>query len=310
MNNETNEPTPDTPNRRLALAVPVSVALHLVLLTGTAFYLRNTHVAPERAPAEVTLVQAERKTPNEKPVFKPLPTPVPTPTPTPRPTPTPTAAPTPLPIRISATPKPLAKPKPATTPPPEGAHNRVLTAKGDTSNRPKRGDFSVLSGGNARLGATLPQQSAGNAVSAPAGPTAPTHPVATPAPQPTATPAPAPTPVPTPTPTPAPKPTPTPAPKPTPKPAGPTRTAQVISLKNPEIPDTLKSGDYKSFVRARIEVDASGNVTGVTLRTSSGNAEVDKRTVAVLERAKFLPALNSGVPTASTVLFKFVIEVN
>ena len=132
------------------------------------------------------------------------------------------------------------------------------------------------------------------------------RPVATPAPAPT----PAPTPVPTPEPTPVPTPRPTPAPTPKPKPAGETRVAQPIALEKPEIPDNLKSDEYKSFVRIRAEIDEKGNVTGVTLRTSSGNAEIDRRTIQVMQHAKYLPALRNGVPIASTVLFKFEIGVN
>ena len=149
----------------------------------------------------------------------------------------------------------------------------------------------------------MAQQSAGDAASAPAGVTSPVRPVATPAPATTPAPTPAPTPVPTPVPTPK------LTPAPTPKPAGITRVAQPRLLEKPEIPDSLKSDEYKSFVRVRAEVDEQGNVTSVTLRTSSGNAEIDKRTIQVVEHAKYFPALRNGVPVASTVLFRFNIGV-
>ena len=89
-----------------------------------------------------------------------------------------------------------------------------------------------------------------------------------------------------------------------------TRVAQLISLNKPEIPDNLTSGEYKSFVRVRAEVDEKGNVVSVTLRTSSGNAEIDKRVTQALEHAKYLPALKNGVPSSDTVIFKFEFGVN
>ena len=82
------------------------------------------------------------------------------------------------------------------------------------------------------------------------------------------------------------------------------KDSQVI----PDIPDDLKSQDYKSFVRAKVLVHADGTFT-VTLRTSSGNQEIDRRALDALKQWKWRPALQDGVPVESTKLFKFEFEV-
>jgi TonB family protein len=139
---------------------------------------------------------------------------------------------------------------------------------------------------------------------------APSAPAATPKPTPEPTPTPKPTPAPTPRPTPepTPKPTPKPTPAPTPKPSGPTREAEPSQQVQPTIPDSLKKGEFKSFVRVVVEIEAAGSFE-VSLRTSSGNPEVDQRVLEALKKWKWKPALKSGQPIASTQRFKFEFEV-
>lgn len=252
-----------------------------------------------------------KATPTPKPIPTPTPKTTPTskPTPTPRATPTPQATPTP---RLTPTPMVRTTPTPPPVrhippPPPQGAHHRIVTASSrSTSPAP----FTVRPGGNARPGEGLSAQSDGNARTAPAGPTSSNGPI-TPNPTPVPTPIKAaPTPVPTPTPTPVPTPTPTPVPTPTPKPAGPTRDAQAVESTQvkPSIPDELKQGQFKSFVRVRVEVSSDGSAN-VVLRTSSGNAEIDKRVLEALQKWRWRPALKSGAPVDSVQLFKFEFEV-
>ncbi len=99
----------------------------------------------------------------------------------------------------------------------------------------------------------------------------------------------------------------TPMPEPEPaKPKGPTRDAEPDpdSQVKPEIPDDLKHGDYKSFVRVKVEVEADGTFTA-TIYKSSGNPDIDDRVMKALEKWKWKPALRNGVPVKSTQRFKF-----
>lgn len=89
---------------------------------------------------------------------------------------------------------------------------------------------------------------------------------------------------------------------------GPTITAQPANQILPEIPDELKSENYKSYVRVRVEIAADGSFTPVLL-TSSGNAEIDRRVLSALKAWKWKPALKNGFPLPSTQLFRFEFEV-
>ncbi|PQV64670.1 TonB family C-terminal domain-containing protein [Abditibacterium utsteinense] len=131
-------------------------------------------------------------------------------------------------------------------------------------------------------------------------------PTATPFPVPTRTPQPEPTatPKPQPTATPIPFPTRRPEPTSTPKPAGPTRAARATRQVQPDIPDELKNGEFKTSVRVTVEIGADGS-SSASLRSSSGNAAIDARVLAALRRWKWKPALQDGEPVASTQRFRF-----
>jgi protein TonB len=102
---------------------------------------------------------------------------------------------------------------------------------------------------------------------------------------------------------------PPPAPAPTPAPAGPTQDAEPSNQVKPEIPDDLKAQQYKSFVRVKVIVHTDGSFDPV-LRTSSGNAEIDKRVLDALKRWTWKPALKEGKSIESTAYFRFEFEVN
>ena len=225
--------------------------------------------------------------------------------------------------QLKPVPPPPKKSMAPPPPPPQGAHNRVLTAL-PTPNAVQLPDDTppVLAGGNAALGVAINQQNQGNAVVNPPTPVpAPTPaPVEAPKPPPPAPapveaprpspPAPAPAPVEAPRPPPpAPTPAPVEVPKPPPAPKGPTKDAEAVSTIRPEIPDELKQQDFKSFVRVKVHIAADGSFT-VILRTSSGNAEIDRRVLAALNKWKWKPALKDGVAIESTQLFKFEFEVS
>jgi len=186
---------------------------------------------------------------------------------------------------------------PKAPPKEEGAHNKVLTAP-PVKNAPPD-VHTALAGGNADVGKPTEEQNAGAAKVNPPSPPPPT-------PQPTPQPAP---PVAKPAPAPPPPPPPAEQPKPEPpKPKGPTKDAEPVSQPMPEIPDELKSQSFKTFVRVAVEVDENGNPS-VTLRTSSGNPEVDRRVLEALKRWRWKPALKDGEPVRSTQRFKFEFEV-
>ena len=85
---------------------------------------------------------------------------------------------------------------------------------------------------------------------------------------------------------------------------GPTREATPTDQVKPEIPDNLKHGSFKSFVRVKVEIDEDGGATTI-LRTSSGNDEIDRRVLDALKKWKWKPALQNGTPVSSVALFKF-----
>jgi protein TonB len=200
--------------------------------------------------------------------------------------------------RPAPAPRPRAPlPRRAAQRPPQGAHHRLLTAlPGKAPLAPN--EPTVLPGGNAALGRPIEQQNPGNAVVNPPAPVE-QRPVPPAPPPPPAKAAPTPAP-------PAPEPEPEPAPPS--KRRGPTRDAEPADQIKPEIPDDLKQGTYKSFVRVRVEVGPDGSFTPV-LRTSSGNAEIDRRVLEALRRWRWKPALRDGEPVKSTLLFKFEFEV-
>jgi TonB family protein len=182
--------------------------------------------------------------------------------------------------------KNIVQPKITRTPPPprpvEPQYNKVLTSTGPTT-----ATQTAPAGGNAPVGKPLVQNPT------PAPPPQP-------APQATAPPQPPPSKQPTPAPPP-------PMPKPTPSP-GPTQDALPSNQVYPEIPDELKTDDYKSFVRVKVDISADGTFT-VTLVSSSGNDEIDHHVLEALSKWKWKPALNSGTPVESTERFRFNFEV-
>jgi protein TonB len=215
--------------------------------------------------------------------------------------------PHPRPVQQARKPQP-AHPAPR---PPEGAHHRVLTARADKNAPPEPDEPSVQPGGNASVGAPIEHQNPGNAVVNPPesvhpAPPPPVEPAPKSAPPPP--PEPAPKPVEKPVEKPAPKEKEKPAPPPPPKPKGPTRDAEPTNTVKPDIPDELKDQEFKSFVRVRVRISGDGDATP-ELRTSSGNAEIDRRVLEALRRWRWKPALRDGEPVSSVQLFKFEFEV-
>lgn len=76
----------------------------------------------------------------------------------------------------------------------------------------------------------------------------------------------------------------------------------------PEIPDDLKDSDFKTYVRVRVNVHADGSFE-VSLRTSSGNSQIDSRVLRALKKWRWKAALKDGDPVDSTQYFRFEFEV-
>ncbi len=207
--------------------------------------------------------------PPPKPIHKP-------PKPKPKPLPKPVVVP-----KHALPPKP--QPVKHLPPPPSAAHNRVLTANG-----PTQAAHTALAGGQVKLGQPVVGQNPGEGSDNSQPPVPAPVPPAPVQPKPAVRPAP---------------------PPPAPVPAGPTQDPEITDEVKPEIPDELKGGDYKSFVRVTVFVGADGAVQSVELRTSSGNPDIDARVVYALKHSKYRPALSNGQPVAGTLKFRYNFEV-
>ncbi len=325
----------DALGRRLAWAAAASLLGNLLLWRGVAAMAAHP-VHYDLKPVEITriivqpngkraekvvtkkqiekkVVQARKEPPKPKPppIVHPVVHPV-------RPH---IEAPVPHPIRPQmahhdAPPRHAAPIKVAQLPPPETAHNRIITAPDTKTAAPT--DHVVQAGGNAAVGKPMNQQGSGNAVTNPDTIVKNTTPQPTPKVEPKPDPKPAlpsgndkkdvPAPDPQPRPDPKPVPKPDPLPEPKPKKKGPTREAEPTDQTKPDIPDELKHGDFKSFVRVAVDIDTDGSFS-VTLRTSSGNPDVDSRVLDALKKWKWKPAMKNGDPISSVQRFKFEFEV-
>lgn len=308
---------PDAVGRRLGWAVLVSVLVNLFLWQIVSGAVRHDVLAPP-APVEITrifLPPVARRLP--KPPRKEVPktaTPRrPPPKPLAPPRPVITRRPAPEPkiterpkrqvnppkkiVRRVVTPAPpvpaphtIPAPHPVAAPTPLAPHHNVLTARAPA---PTPEEFTMPRGGEAPVGRPIEHQGPSNAVDTPPKPTARQEVAPGPKQEPRRT----------------------PVPEARQEPqrgseaSGPTQEAEPVNQVKPEIPDDLKQDSFKTFVRVKVDIEANGRFT-VTLRTSSGNAEIDRRVLGALNRWKWKPALQNGRPVQSTQRFKFEFEVN
>lgn len=84
--------------------------------------------------------------------------------------------------------------------------------------------------------------------------------------------------------------------------------AQVIEEIKPEIPNEIRSQEYKSYVRVKVEINSDG-IALPSLKTSSGNEKVDSAVLTALKRWRWKPAILNGSPTRSVRYFRFEFEV-
>ncbi|MBC7806302.1 MAG: TonB family protein [Akkermansiaceae bacterium] len=99
------------------------------------------------------------------------------------------------------------------------------------------------------------------------------------------------------------------APTPVESPSGVTKDAELAHQELPRLPDALRDSGYRSSVGVKVEVMEDGAFT-VTIRTSSGNPDVDIRVLDALKRWKWKPALKNGIPITSTQSFDLKFEID
>lgn len=311
---------------------PQTIEISRVILSKTG---KRTPKVVTKKQVQKKVARIHRQIERQKPPVKPLPRP-PKP-PIEREQPRKPIARPPIPHNVPQAPDTNKQPPKPPAPNSQGAHNRTLVASSKAA--PDAGN--VKAGGHAELGKPADRQNFGEKKTTPNGfvtpaprpqPTMPAAPADTPVPPPVDTPKPEPTntprPVPTatskpaPTNTPKPEPTNTPRPEPTntprptprseptntPKPRGETREAVPVRQPQPDIPDELKNAEFKSSVRVSVAIDAQGN-SSPSLRGTSGNAQIDALVLKALSRWRWKPALDNGIPIASSQRFRFDFEV-
>lgn len=84
--------------------------------------------------------------------------------------------------------------------------------------------------------------------------------------------------------------------------------AQPLEQIKPEIPFEVRSQEYKSYVRVKVEIDIDGT-SNPSLKTSSGNQKVDAAVLSALKKWSWHPALLDGRSIKSVRYFKFEFEV-
>lgn len=272
-------------NSKISIAMLGSIGANVLLWCGLSLGSNMPVPVPKQAELVFDRVAVDKVHKSVKPVFRPV-KPIPPQPQKPKPEPT------------------VSHLKP---PPPETAHSHVIAAK-DPVPTPSREKFVVQSGGKAPVGVPIDKQGTGNALSNPPAPPPPvTPPVVSSkvaAPPPPVTPPPNETKKEQP-PTPPPPPPPPPPPA---KPRGESREAKPDHQESVDIPESLKTQSFKSFVRVRVEIAADGKFK-VILRTSSGNADVDKLVLDTLNRWTWKPALKDGDPADSVQQFRFNFSI-
>jgi len=151
-------------------------------------------------------------------------------------------------------PVPQEQPKVTKAPPPRPQPQQPQRSRVLASNGPAKSERLAQSGASAPVGKPITQQ--------PAAP----QPIATPTPPPPVQPLPV-------------QSRPQPWPRVPSPPVGPTEEAQSSNEIYPDIPDELKTDDYKSYVHVKVDIAANGTYA-VQLVTSSGNEDIDQRVLA------------------------------
>jgi TonB family protein len=106
--------------------------------------------------------------------------------------------------------------------------------------------------------------------------------------------------------TPTPTPLPTPLPSATPSVSCVTQDAPVALLATPPPPDIapdVRGAAVSSTIRVRVDVDASGTITGTTVVEPSGNSSLDLVAVGMARAARYSPATHACKAIAGSFVF-------
>jgi TonB family protein len=97
---------------------------------------------------------------------------------------------------------------------------------------------------------------------------------------------------------------PSPPPSPTPC-AGQDESATVVATPSPpEISPAVRALDVSGIAAVLVQLDKSGNVTGVSIAQSTGDASFDALAVSMAREASYTPARHGCTAIAATYLFK------
>lgn len=77
----------------------------------------------------------------------------------------------------------------------------------------------------------------------------------------------------------------------------------------PQYPSSLLQKKITGKVIVACVVDASGKISGTSIRQSSGQRELDQAALTAVSRWKFKPAQKAGKPVKGSVLVPFNFEI-
>jgi TonB family protein len=94
----------------------------------------------------------------------------------------------------------------------------------------------------------------------------------------------------------------------------PTRDAQFEKPKRmrqnePAYPATLKAQGIEGDVTVSVSIDAGGQVTGVSIVQSSGQAAFDQAAQQAARAERFSPAVRDGQPVAFTLTYSYRFRI-
>lgn len=77
--------------------------------------------------------------------------------------------------------------------------------------------------------------------------------------------------------------------------------AKAISEPKPDYPDVARERNQQGSVQMRLEINANGEVTSVTVTQSSGHAALDEAAQRAAKRWKYQPARHGETPVACSI---------
>jgi protein TonB len=92
---------------------------------------------------------------------------------------------------------------------------------------------------------------------------------------------------------------------PTPKPAcsAPDVPAKTLVAQTPEVPEDAQAQGYTGTAKVKVDLDASGNVTGTSIYTSTGSMELDRAALAAARASRYAPEERNCKTVPGSYLF-------